>query len=229
MPHDPRQASIARWVSMDNIRFFLLKSHSVSRIRTRGSCTDATRSRVASSDFPTLTTTSSQTSRIDRIAGTIGKSSWTALRTRVKPDSTSGPELQVVESAVQTVRRQQVTVASALHDATLRQHDDEIGVLHGREPVGDHEDGAVRHQPLDRLLHQPLGLRVERAGGLVEYQDRRIAQQGARDRDALPLPAAEPGPALAQQRGVTLGQPHDELIGVRGTRRRTHLIERYVL
>jgi len=48
------------------------KSHTVSRIRTRGSPIPATRSRVASSDFPTFTTTSSQISRIERIAGTIG-------------------------------------------------------------------------------------------------------------------------------------------------------------
>src|SRR5256886_12452254 len=91
---------MARCVSMDSLMFFLVKSRSVSRIRTRGSLIDATRSRVSSSHLPTLTTTSSQTSSTDSIAGTIGKSSLTAFRTSANPDSTSGAELQVVQAAV---------------------------------------------------------------------------------------------------------------------------------
>src|SRR6267142_752240 len=151
MPHDPRQASIARCVSMESMMFLLVKSHSVSMIRTRGSSIDVTRSRVSSSDFPTLTTTSSQTSSTERIAGMIGKSSLTALRTMVKPESMSGPELQVIEAPVQTVRHEQVVVAAALHDPPLRQHDDEIRMLHGRQAVRDDEHRPVRHQALDRL------------------------------------------------------------------------------
>src|SRR6266545_8219925 len=144
MPHEPRQASIARCVSMDSMMFLLVKSHAESTMRTRGSRTDATRSRVSSSDFPTFATTSSHTSSTDRIAGTIGKSSLTALRTRVNPDSTSGSELQVIQAAIQTVAGQQIAVRAAFHDSAFGQHDDEIGVLHRRQPVGDHEDGAVR-------------------------------------------------------------------------------------
>src|SRR6266702_1365004 len=122
MPHEPRHASIARCVSIESMMFFLVKSHSVSRMRTRGSPIDATRSRVSSSDFPTFTTTSSQTARTERIAGTIGKSSLTALRTMVKPESMSGPELQVVEAPIEAVGGEQVVVAAALHDASLGQH-----------------------------------------------------------------------------------------------------------
>src|SRR5216683_5836107 len=207
----------------------LLRSHSLSMMRTRESPIPATTARVPSSDFPTLTTTSSQTWSTDRMAGTIGKSSLTALRTMVKPERMSAPELQVVEPAVQAVGGQQLPVRPALHDPPLRENDDEIGVLHGREPVGDHEDGAMRHQPVDRFLHEALGFGVERAGGFVEDEDRWIAQQRAGNRDALPLPAAEPGAALAEQRSVAFGQPHDELIGVGGTCRRAHLLERHVL
>src|SRR6266550_3145343 len=133
MPHVPRQASIARCVSMESMMFFLVKSHSVSRIRMRGSRIDVTRSRVSSSDFPTLTTTSSHTSRTERIAGTMGKSSLTALRTMVKPDSISGPELQVVEAPVEAVGGEQAVVAAALHDPPFGQHQDGVGVLHRRQ------------------------------------------------------------------------------------------------
>src|ERR1051326_3960821 len=160
MPQEPRHASIARCVSMESMMFFLVKSHSVSRILTLGSRTDATRSRVSSSDFPTLTTTSSQTSSTERIAGTIGKSSFTAFRTRVKPDTMSGPELEVVQAPIQSVGGDQVSMRAALDDAALGQHDDEVGVLHRREAMGDHEHGPVRHQAIDRFLHQSEERRV---------------------------------------------------------------------
>ena len=95
-------------------------------------------------------------------------------------------------------------MGAALHDAAGVEHDDLVGVAHRGQPVRDDQHRAVPHQPLDGLLHQPLRLGVERAGGLVENQDRRIAEQRAGDGDPLPLPAGEPGAALAQHRVVAL-------------------------
>src|SRR6266480_2247067 len=204
MPQVPRHASIARCVSLEIIRLPLLKSHTVSRMRTRGTSIAATRSRVSSSDCPTLTTTSSHTSSTERIAGTMGKSILTALRTRVKPESMSGPELKVVQAPIQAVGGEQMVVTAPLDDAPFRQHDDEVGVLHGRKTMRDDEHGAVRHQAVDRLLHQPLRFGVERAGRFVENQDRGIAQQRACDRNPLALAAAQPCAPLAQQRVVGL-------------------------
>ena len=40
-------------------------------------------------------------------------------------------------------------------------YEDAVGGKHGREPVGDHERGASRHDPLQRLLDQRLGAGVE--------------------------------------------------------------------
>src|SRR6267143_4295941 len=171
MPHEPRHASIARCVSRACMSSPLLKSHSLSMIRMRESPIPATSCRVSSSDRPTLTTTSSQTSSTEAIAATMGKLSWTALRTSVNPDSKSGPELQIVQPPIHAIRREQVAVRSTLHDPPLRQHDDEVGVLHRGEQVCDDEHGAMGHEAIDRLLDEPLGLRVERAGGLVEDQD----------------------------------------------------------
>ena len=72
-------------------------------------------------------------------------------------------------------------------------------MLDGREPVGDHQAGAAPHQLGDGALDLLLGLRVHRAGGLVEHQDRRVHGQRARERQQLPLadrdvlaPLAEP-------------------------------------
>ena len=55
-------------------------------------------------------------------------------------------------------------------------------------------------------LHQRLALGVERAGRLVEQQDRRVAQDGAGDGDALALAAGQRHAALAEQGVVALRQ-----------------------
>ena len=76
--------------------------------------------------------------------------------------------------------------------------------------MGDDQHRALLHQSLDGLLHQPLRFGVERAGGLVQDEDRWIAQQRAGDRDPLALAARETGPPLAQHGVVALRQRGDE-------------------
>ena len=67
-----------------------------------------------------------------------------------------------------------------------------------REPVRDDEHRAAGEQPVDGLLHEPLGLGVERRRRFVENEDRRIDEQRARDGETLPLAAGEPRAALAE-------------------------------
>ena len=57
-----------------------------------------------------------------------------------------------------------------------------------------------------RRLHLALAFVVERRGRLVEQQDRRVLQHGARDRHALALAAREPDAMLADQGVVALRQ-----------------------
>jgi hypothetical protein len=60
-------------------------------------------------------------------------------------------------------------------------------------------------------------------GGLVEDQDRRVLQQRARDGHALLLATTELQASLAHHGVVALGRAGDEVVDVRGTRRRFHL------
>ena len=92
--------------------------------------------------------------------------------------------------------------------------DDAIGLLHGCEAVRNDDRRALRHELLERLLHEQLARGVERARRLVEQQDRRILENRARDRDALPLPARQPRAALAEKRVVALRQRAQELVGL---------------
>ena len=67
----------------------------------------------------------------------------------------------------------------------------------GRQAVGDGDHGLAGHQPVEALLDRRLDLRIERAGRLVEDEDRRILEEDAGDRDALALAAGELRAALA--------------------------------
>ena len=119
-------------------------------------------------------------------------------------------ELQVVQPAIEPAGAEQLVVRAPLHHPSRVEHHDLVRVAHGGQTVRDHQHGPLGHEPVDRLLHQPLRLGVQRAGGLVEDQDGRVAEQRPGDRDPLPLAAREPGPALAEQRVVALRQLRDE-------------------
>jgi hypothetical protein len=79
--------------------------------------------------------------------------------------------------------------------------------------MSDDDRRPTRSGLIQRILDNPLRLRVERAGGLVEEQNGRVGDDRARDGDALLLAAGEQEPALADGRVVALGERSDE--GVR--------------
>src|SRR3990172_11798776 len=99
-------------------------------------------------------------------------------------------ELELVQSAVEARRpADELVVTPHLLDPSVLDHHDLIGAANGREAMGDDDRGPVHHQVLERLLDQGLGLRVERARRLVENEDWRVLEDGARDREPLPLPS----------------------------------------
>ena len=69
-------------------------------------------------------------------------------------------------------------------------------------------------EPVERVLDEPLRFVVERAGRLVEEQDRRVLEDRPGDRDALALAARQPRAAVADDRVVAVGQRADEVVGV---------------
>ena len=76
--------------------------------------------------------------------------------------------------------------------------------------------GILLGHGVQRVLHDPLTLRVEGGGGLVEEKDLRPPDDRPRDADALALTtrqlsARDPGACV---RLVTVGQRQDELVGV---------------
>ena len=113
-------------------------------------------------------------------------------------------------------------MVAELEDAAVADDGDGVGVAHRREAVGDEDDR--RRFPRDERVQGPLdlglGLRVERGRRLVQEQELRVPEEGARDGDALLLAAGDAHAALADVRVVARGEVADELVRERRLRGR---------
>ena len=100
-------------------------------------------------------------------------------------------ELELVEVGIEPLPLQKLHVRPPLDDPPAVHHHDQVAVEHRREPMRDDQRGAAAREPVEGVADQRLALGVERRGRLVEEQDRRVAQDGAGDREALALAAGE--------------------------------------
>ena len=82
-------------------------------------------------------------------------------------------------------------MVALLDDPALGDDGDLVGVLDGGQPVRDDQRGAPAAQLVECLLDQDLGGVVQRGGGLVEDQDRRVLEEDARDGQPLLLAAGQ--------------------------------------
>jgi hypothetical protein len=121
---------------------------------------------------------------------------------------------------------EQFGVCALLGDAAVLDHDDPVGVAHGREAMRDDERGPAAEDATQRVLDEDLGSRVHRGRGLVEDQDGRVGEDGAGERDQLPLPGREQRASLADARLVAVRQALDELARARERRRGAQLVVR---
>ena len=96
-------------------------------------------------------------------------------------------------------------------------------LLQRGQPVRNGDHRAPVHQPVERRLDRPLALAVQRAGRLIQQQDRRVLQQRARDRQALALAARQLDAAIADDGGEAFRHRLDEVAAVRHLGRRQHL------
>lgn len=81
-----------------------------------------------------------------------------------------------------------LSVRPLFHHATAIEHDDPVSPTHGARPVRVHDYGLV-HQLVDRALQLRLARWTYGSGRLVEKNNGRVLEDGARDRDALALTA----------------------------------------
>jgi hypothetical protein len=109
-----------------------------------------------------------------------------------------------------TAERQQFGMTPLFDDPPILQHQDAIRALDGRKPMRDDQRGAPRHQRLERGLDMTLSLGVERRGRLIQNQNRRVLEHGARNGQTLTLTTREQYAMVADQSIEALGQRLDE-------------------
>src|SRR5262249_41904930 len=126
------------------------------------------------------------------------------------------PELGVVEACEGASACDQLGEGALLEDAAVVEHQDRVGATDGRQAVGDDEGGAAGHEPLEPLHDERLGGGIERRRGLVEDEERGVAEECAGDRHAELLARRERGPRLADDRLETGGEAAAEAVPLGG-------------
>ena len=101
---------------------------------------------------------------------------------------------------------EELLVRPDLDDVSAVEDDDLVGIANGREPVRDGDRRPTLGKALERLLDEPLGLRVEGRGRLVQHEDGRVPEDRARNRDPLLLASREAIAALADHGVVAVGR-----------------------
>src|SRR6266446_551166 len=94
-------------------------------------------------------------------------------------------ERPALKVCIMPLPQEQFLVRSALDDFALLEHQDANSPPRRGEPVRDDEGRASAGQALQRVEDQSFRFRIQRAGGFVEDEDRRVTQKGAREGEAL--------------------------------------------
>ena len=125
-----------------------------------------------------------------------------------------------------TALRLELLVGAVLDNSSGFEHCDLVDVPQRAEAMRDDDDGASRGEPLDGAHHFGFRLDIEVGSGLVQDEDRRVAQDRPRYRDALPLATGEVLAVLPHLGVVTVGYAHDGVVDARLLRSRHDFIVR---
>ncbi len=87
-----------------------------------------------------------------------------------------------------------------LHDASPIHYNYAVCLQNGREAMGDHKRSSALARLGESRLDVSLILSIERAGGLIKQQHRRIARQRARQGQALALSPGQRFATIADER-----------------------------
>ena len=91
------------------------------------------------------------------------------------------------KSAVKAVLTDEFGVGAVLKNAPRVEHDNMVGVGERGKAVGDHEGGALAMALAESLQDGGLGLRIDRAEGIIEQKHGCLPEERAGQSDALPL------------------------------------------
>src|SRR4051812_37393995 len=100
--------------------------------------------------------------------------------------SSSADQLGVIRRAPEQVR-----MGALAHDTPVLHEQNAVGAEHGRQAMRDDDRRPADPQVVQRLLDRHLRDIVERGCRFVEYEHRRILEDGPGDREPLSLTTGE--------------------------------------
>ena len=109
---------------------------------------------------------------------------------------------------VQALFLEQLGVAAFFDDAAFVQDDEAVHRGDGGEAVGDGNHGFAFHHFVEAFLDSGFDFGIERAGGFVKQQNRRVFEHNAGDGDALALAAGKFHAAFANVRIIASRSLH---------------------
>ena len=92
---------------------------------------------------------------------------------------------------IKAAQSQQLFVRAALDDALVVDDQHLVGIADCAESMGDDKSCPPFQQAQQRLLNTNLGAGIDAARRFIQDEDARVGQDGAGNRQQLPLPLAE--------------------------------------
>lgn len=109
----------------------------------------------------------------------------------------------------------QLVVGALLDDLAVINNEYFVGIAHGFQPMGNHDDGLVLGQLGDGLHQLFFIFRVHIGRGLVQNDDRRVLHDRPGDGNALSLTTGECCTALTDNSVKAVWQRHDKVVAPR--------------
>ena len=103
-------------------------------------------------------------------------------------------------------------------------HENEVGILHGRDALGDDDLRRLGDIGAEALADQRVGARVDRGGRVVEDQNLRLFEKRPGDAETLLLSAGDVRAALLDIGVIPVGEGADEFVRLREPARLDHLV-----
>ena len=104
---------------------------------------------------------------------------------------------------------------TAFHDVAMVHDQNHVRIADGGQTVRDHERRTVHGQRVHGLLNQLFRTRIDRRGGLVENQNRRILNHGSRNGEQLLLTLRKRG-LVVKHCVIAIRQRHDVVVQPHG-------------
>src|SRR5581483_10965078 len=135
--------------------------------------------------------------------------------------------LELVELPIDAALRQQLLVRAALPQPSFMHHQNPVGALNRRKPVGHNDRRTAGDDAAESFAHAELSLRIDAGRRLVQDQKLRVVGQRPGEINELLLPRGKGAAALADLLVKSRGQRADEVGQIYLFRRLFHALIGY--